>query len=223
MSWLGGWGEFAAAFALFLLTHMVPARPALRARLIATLGRGVYVAAYSALSVALLLWLIGAAARAPYVELWGFAPSQMWAPVLAMAPACLLGALAVGAPNPLSFGGAREADYDPARPGVVGLTRHPILVALALWAGAHLVPNGDLAHVILFGSFLAMALAGMAAIDARNRRAMGEARWRALLPKRWPRLADLSARRMIIGAGVYAALMATHPLFAGVAAIPPLP
>ncbi|MBK9082772.1 MAG: NnrU family protein [Rhizobiales bacterium] len=218
-----GWGEFALAFALFLLTHMIPARPGLRARLIAGLGRGVYVAAYSAMSVALLLWLIGAAARAPYVELWGFAPWRMWAPVVAMAPACLVAALAVGAPNPLSFGGARDGDYDPARPGVVGVTRHPILAALALWAGAHLVPNGDLAHVILFGAFLAMALVGMSVIDRRNRRVMGEAGWRALLPRAWPHPADLSATRLIAGACVYAALMSTHPLFAGVSAIPPLP
>ncbi|MBL8587436.1 MAG: NnrU family protein [Methylobacteriaceae bacterium] len=216
------WGEFALAFALFLLTHALPARPKARAAFVAALGAPLYVTLYSAVSLALLYWLIGATARAPYVELWGFARWQMLVPQLAMLVACALAALAIGRPNPLSFGGARNAAFDPARPGIVGLTRHPILAALALWAGAHLVPNGDLAHVVLFGLFLAMALIGMRALDARQRRAMGAEAWaRAAAARLRPSefLTAATAARLAAGLAVYALLVLTHRWFAGVAAM----
>lgn len=46
--------------------------------------------------------------------------------------------------------------------------------------GVHLLPNGDLAHVLLFGPFLVMALVGMPMVERRRRREMGEAEWQRL-------------------------------------------
>jgi uncharacterized membrane protein len=48
---------------------------------------------------------------------------------------------------------------------------HPMLAAIALWAGAHLLANGDLASLLLFGSFLAFAVYDLA--SASRRGAMG--------------------------------------------------
>lgn len=221
---VSGWGEFALAFALFLASHAIPARPALRARLVARLGTATYVALYSAVSLALLYWLIVAAARAPYIELWAPARWQYAVPHVAMSVALIIAALALGRPNPLSFGGADDAAFDPARPGIVGLSRHPILVALALWAGGHLVPNGDLAHALLFGAFLAMALGGGALIDRRKRRLLGEATWRRFAAAR-PSVAEFltpaTAARIAAGLAAYYALVKLHPWFAGAAAAAP--
>jgi hypothetical protein len=61
----GGWAEFATAYAAFLLSHAVPARPAARGRLTAALGERGYLLAYSAVSLAALVWLIAATERAP--------------------------------------------------------------------------------------------------------------------------------------------------------------
>ena len=36
--------------------------------------------------------------------------------------------------------------------------KHPFLVAIKTWALAHLIANGDLASIVLFGSFLAYAV-----------------------------------------------------------------
>ena len=36
--------------------------------------------------------------------------------------------------------------------------KHPMLVGIKLWALAHLISNGDLGSIILFGSFLASAV-----------------------------------------------------------------
>ena len=70
--------------------------------------------------------------------------------------------------------------FEPDHPGIAGVTRHPVLWAAALWAIAHAVPNGDLAHILLFGLFGVFSLLGMLAIDARNRRVLGTAEWRRL-------------------------------------------
>ncbi|PTX53296.1 putative membrane protein [Gemmobacter caeni] len=174
-----GWTEFILAMAAFLGSHMVPSRPGLRGALVARLGRAGYGAAYGLLSLVLLIWVIAAAGRAPFVPLWDQAIWMRWLANLAMPVALLLVALALGAANPLSFGG-RASGFDPARPGVAGLVRHPLLWALLIWSGVHLVVNGDLAHVILFGLFAGFSALGMLAIDARNRRLWGAGAWAEL-------------------------------------------
>lgn len=217
-----GWSEFAAAFAVFFLSHSLPLRPPLRAALQATLGPRGFTLAYSALSLAVLVWLIGAAGRAPYVPLWDRAPWQVYVPLLAMLPVCLILALAIARPNPFSFGGVRNGRFDPARPGIVRLHRHPLLLALALWAAAHTVPNGDLAHVMLFGTFAAFAVLGMRLIDRRRQREMGAA-WQALHAAAaraplWRSVAPVS--RLAMGATLFAGLIWLHPLVIGVSPLP---
>ena len=46
-----------------------------------------------------------------------------------------------------------------------GVLRHPMLLGMLVWAVAHLVANGDLAAVILFGSMAAWAVAEMIVIN----------------------------------------------------------
>ena len=48
------------------------------------------------------------------------------------------------------------AAYLPGR--IKAKLRHPMLAAIKFWALAHLIANGDLASIILFGSFLAYAV-----------------------------------------------------------------
>jgi uncharacterized membrane protein len=229
---VGGWGGFAAAFAVFLLSHAVPARPAVRRRLTGLLGERLYLLAYSLVSLVLLAWLIVAASHAPFVLLWGYAAWQAWPVNLAMPAACLLIAAAVGAPNPLSFGGTARG-FDPAHPGIAGMARHPLLLALALWAGAHAVANGNLAHVLLFGSFAGFALLGMRIIDRRSRRQLGEAEWArlaartsswplaALLDGRWRPVAPPSLLRIAAGLLLWLALLHLHAPVIGVSPLPP--
>ncbi len=171
------WSELIGALALFFASHILPARPAIRTWLRATFGPGLYLALYCIISLVLLGWLIVAAGRAPYVELWPVAAWQFWAPNIVMPLACLLIAAGVAAPNPFSIGGHDADRFDPARPRIAGVTRHPLIWALTLWALSHLFPNGDLAHVILFGMFTAFGLTGMVAMDAKLRRQWGEHIW----------------------------------------------
>jgi len=218
------WAEYALAFAAFFLTHSLPVRPPVRPWLVARLGHAGFGLGYSALSLGVLAWLIGAAGRAPYLPLWPWAAWQTHVVLAVMLPVCLILALAVARPNPFSFGGAGNDRFDPARPGIVRLTRHPLLLALALWAGAHLLANGDLAHALLFGTFAGFALLGMRLIDRRKRRETGAAWARLeaarcrgpLRPASWPGV----VLRLGLGGVLYAALVWVHPWLFGVSPLP---
>ena len=220
------WFEFGAALALFMLSHAIPVRPPARPWLVVRLGLRGYLLAYSVLSLAVFYWLIVAAARAPYVQVIPPLDLLRWLPLLAMPVVCLLAVAGLAAANPLSFGGMGRGSFDPERPGILGLSRHPLLLAAAIWAGAHLLANGDLAHVILFGLFAGFAIAGMALIDRRKRRDMGAGAWGALSRNTaWLSLARL--RRVCpppwqwaVAAIVYGALIWLH---APVIGVPPLP
>ena len=209
------WVELALAFALFTCAHALPARPAVRQGLTRRLGTRTYLLLYNAASLLLLWWLIAAAGRAPFLAVWAPAAWQAHTALVALAASCVLLALAVGRPNPFSFGGGDPTRFDPERPGIVGLTRHPILLAAALWAGAHLLANGDLAHVLLFGAFMAMSLGGMAILDRRSRRRLG-ADWARLAVGRAPTPLPGDGLRLVLAALLFAGLLLLHPAVIGV-------
>lgn len=214
------------AFAVFFLSHSLPVRPPLRPWLVARLGSRGFTAAYSVLSLAILWWLIVAAGRAPYVPLWHWAPWQSHVALTVMLISCVVIALSIGRPNPYSFGGARNERFDPENPGLVRLTRHPLLAALALWAAAHLLANGDAAHVMLFGTFALFALLGGRLVDRRRKRALGP-RWSEMLER--TKMRPLSSAldrgpvavfRLICGVLLYLILLMLHPAVIGVSPIP---
>jgi uncharacterized membrane protein len=219
------WLEFGAAYVVFFLTHSVPVRAPMRPLLMTALGPRGFTLAYSALSLAALAWVIGAAGRAPFVPLWDWAAWQPFVPLVVMLPVCLIQTLAIARPNPFSFGGARNAAFDPARPGIIRLSRHPLLLALALWAAAHAVPNGDLAHLILFGTFAVFAALGTRLVDRRRQREMGEG-WQELTravaraPLWLASLTGNDARRLVAGLLLYAVLIWLHPAVIGVSPLP---
>ncbi len=219
------WAPFGTALVAFLASHAIPARPAVRRRLTALLGDRLYLALYSVLSIVLLVWLVHAAAGAPFVELWSFANWQRHVPALMVPIAFAIGAAGLFSPNPLSMSAARRP-FEESRPGVVALTRHPVLMALALWTGSHLVPNGDLSHVILFGTFLLLSVGGMFILDRRARRRLGEAEWTVLARRypmlQWPRGRWLDRRTVLLGlAGVLfaVAFALLHEIIIGVPAL----
>ena len=223
----GTWTEFLLAFVVLMAAHRIPTAPRMKARLQARLGARGFTIAYSVLSTLLLAWLIVAAGNAPFVPLWDQAEWQRWLVNLAMPVALALAVYGIGVPNPLSFGGYK-AGFDPERPGIAGVLRHPLLWALALWSGAHLLANGDLAHVLLFGSFAGFAIFGMIAIDKRNQRVMGQEIWTglarntstlplsALISGRWHPKSGPSLWRAVLVVVVWAALFYLHAPVIGV-------
>ena len=171
--------EFFAALSVFLLAHVIPARPSIRQRLVAAVGERAYLAAYSLLSLALLAWVIWAAYRAPYVGVW---TPQRWhyaIPLAVMPIALVLLTAGFLQANPLSVA-LRRQPFDADRPGIVAVTRHPILWGFALWGASHVPPNGDVVSLILFGGATVFAGTGMWVADRRARRSLGGDDWKAL-------------------------------------------
>jgi uncharacterized membrane protein len=227
------WAQFAAALIVFLASHSIPARPAIRRALREWLGGRGYMTLYSILSLAVFAWFIWAAEHAPRIELWAFAPWQLWAPNIAMPLVCLAIAYSFASPDPFSITGRGGAAFDPSRPGIAGITRHPLLWAITLWASAHLIPNGDVAHVILFGLFAAFGVLGMAIFDARRRREWGAQAWaeRTAHTSRVPFAAVFAGRFrgeglrappgvLLAAAALYLTLLLLHPLVIGVSPLP---
>ncbi|WP_432447761.1 NnrU family protein [Aliiroseovarius marinus] len=215
------WLEFFAALVTFMASHVIPTRPKLRNSLRNLLGEKGFTVCYSLLSTLLLGWVIVAAGRAPLVNLWPWAPWQNTVTLLAMALACTLAALAIGRPNPLSFGGANNASFDPRNAGIIGWVRHPLLVALLLWSLGHLLPNGNLAHLILFGIFASFSALGKRIIDKRNQRLLGIDTWQRLAnTKREITVTKSGLVRVFIGAAVYLLLIHYHSAIIGVTPLP---
>lgn len=69
---------------------------------------------------------------------------------------------------PFSLGSRCAGAFDGTSPGLAAFSRHPL--PLALWSGAHLPPNGDVSHVLLFGNFAALGVATIPMFDYRARR-----------------------------------------------------
>jgi uncharacterized membrane protein len=85
------------------------------------------------------------------------------------------------------------ATYLPGR--IQSATKHPMLAATKLWAFAHLLANGTLADVLLFGAFLVWAVADRISLKRRAEP------W---VP-RLPRTAANDVIAVVGGLGVYVA------------------
>jgi uncharacterized membrane protein len=99
---------------------------------------------------------------------------------------------------------AIAAAYLPAG-RIAGALKHPMLVAVKIWAFVHLVGNGDVRSILLFGSFLAYAVVDRIAVKKRgdHGRAAGPVR------------NDVIA--IVVGLVIYAAIvMWLHPYLSGI-------
>ena len=221
METLSDWREFIVAITVFFVSHSIPTRPAIKSRIVALIGPVGFTLAYSALSIAILTWIIIAAGRAPYVELWGWEPWQNHVPLTAMYFATLIFTMTLCQPNPLSFGGCNNTRFDPNDPGLIGWIHHPLLVTLLIWSLAHMVPNGDLAHVIVFGLFAAFSLLGMRIINKRARRILGADEWQRLSnTTRTIKITRHGLIRFALGTALYLALLYLHEPVIGISPLP---
>ena len=152
----------------FLGIHIVPSTP-LRALASKAIGERGYAGLFSLASLACLAWMASAYKAAPIHALW---PGLRLVPIAAVPFAFILLACGVLGRNPTALGqaGALKSP-DPAR-GIIRVTRHPVMWAIMLWAGAHLLALGTLQGVIFFGGLLLLAAAGTTLQDARKARAL---------------------------------------------------
>lgn len=161
--------DLIAACAYFLLIHFGVSGTRLRDTLTGKLGERPYRGLFSIASFIGIGWMIYAFRHAPLVPTWGLVLGFRPAAYVLVLIAFLFAAIGIMTPNPTQVGMESRLDPDKAR-GMVRITRHPFLWGVALWAATHLVLNGDVASLILFGTLLVLAIGGTAAIDAKRRR-----------------------------------------------------
>ena len=89
------------------------------------------------------------------------------------------------------------------------MLKHPMLLSVKIWALAHLLANGDLASVILFGAFLLWAAADRVSVGRRG----------AGVPKAGPVGRDVAA----VATGVILYLLFVWKLHAWLIGVAPLP
>jgi uncharacterized membrane protein len=168
--------DLIAACAYFLLIHFGVSGTRLRDALTARLGDRPYRGLFSLASLIGIAWVIYAYRRAPLIPTWGFLAGFRPAAYVLVFIAFFFAVIGILTPSPTQVG--MESHLDPAAArGMVRITRHPFLWGVGLWAATHLIVNGDVTSLILFGSFLVLALGGTASIDAKRRRKF---------PERWP-------------------------------------
>jgi uncharacterized membrane protein len=170
-------GLLILAVVVWLFFHFAISGTRLRDRVVARIGEQPFRGRFSLLSIATIIFLIVGWNRTPVISLW-YAPDWLrWILVFVMLPAFVLFVASVRGRNPTMIGG-ENAVAEAAR-GIQRITRHPMLWSFALWAGVHVIGNGDVAAVLFFGTFLITALAGMLLIDAKLPR-HDPASWEAL-------------------------------------------
>jgi len=183
---------------LFLGIHIFISGTPLRGRLVGMIGEKGYQGLFSVLSLGAIVWMSIAYGRAPYVALWQPPAFAMWLVPLLVFVAMLLVVIGLTTPNPTSAGAEGVLKQEQPVRGIVAVTRHPFLWGVAIWALAHLVANGDLASLLLFGAFLALALIGPHLIDAKRAKRDPEAWARFAAGTSWlPFLAIVQGRAQL--------------------------
>jgi uncharacterized membrane protein len=175
-----------AAAITFLAIHLLISGTRVRDGLTSIIGENVYLGLFSLASIGAIVWLCLSYNAAQTSEqnryFYNFGHAVHDLGIIVIFIAFWLGVQGLMMPNPTSLKQEGSAAKDGTIMGVVRITRHPFLWGVIIWSGFHLLANGDLASIVLFGTFFVTALLGTFSIDAKRRRKMGAA-WDAFAAK----------------------------------------
>jgi len=181
---------------LFLGIHFFTTLRAPRAAAIGRLGEGPYKGLYSlvaAIGLVLIVWGFSLYRAEGYIQVWN-PPFAIFHPIALVLLWFAVVALA--------------AAYSPPS-RIKSLLRHPMLVAVKAWALSHLLVNGDLGSLLLFGGLLAWAIYDRIAVKRR-----GDS---GALPV--ASFGRNDAIVVVIGTVGYVAILWLHDVLIGVAAV----
>jgi uncharacterized membrane protein len=227
-------GLYAAA-AAFLLIHLLVSGTRLRDAIVGVVGEGPYMGLFSLASLAAIVWLgfgYAAARRIADPVYWTATPATKWVQLVLTFVAFLLAVPGLLTPNPTSARQEGTLNRPDVARGMVRVTRHPFLMGVALWAAGHLLVNGDLASLVLFGALLVVAVLGALSIDAKRRRKLG-AKWESfaaqtsVVPfgaiaagRQSLKLGEIGWWRLALAVVIWAGALAAHPFLFGASPLP---
>ena len=140
---------------LFLGIHIFTTLRGAREAVIGRVGEGPYKGLYSliaAVGLVLIVWGFSRYRDAGYIQVWD-PPFAIFHPIALVLLWFAFVALA--------------ATYAPPS-RIKSILRHPMLVAVKAWALSHLLVNGDLGSLLLFGALLAWAIYDRIAVKRRG-------------------------------------------------------
>jgi uncharacterized membrane protein len=177
---------------VFLGVHSLTTFRETRESLIKRFGQGPFKGLYSLIAVAGFVLIV-----------WGFSRYRAEGLITVWTPPTWTRHLTMGL---MWFAFVALACMNPAPGRIRGWLRHPMLVAIKIWALAYLLANGDAGGMLLFGSFLAWAVFDRIAV--KNRGDMGAR----------PIASFTRADAMALGVGTlaYVAMIFLHPILIGV-------
>ena len=141
---------------VFVASHIFVTAREKRAALISRLGQGGYRALFSVVSLvglALIIWGYAAYRAEGMIAVW-WPPAFMRHVTVGLMLISIVALAAFRIPSHIKT-----------------WLKHPMLAGIKVWAFAHLLVNGDLGSILLFGSFLAWAV--YARIAAKRRGDLG--------------------------------------------------
>jgi uncharacterized membrane protein len=138
---------------VFIGGHALTMARGARAACVGRIGEVPYKLVYSVVSLVGIV-LIG----------WGFARYRAAGPIDVWHPPAFMRHVTVALMWPSIV--CIAAAYSPGR--IKTALKHPMLVGVKLWAFAHLLSNGDLGSIVLFGSILAWAVADRISLKRRS-------------------------------------------------------
>jgi uncharacterized membrane protein len=153
-----GLGILVLGLAIFLVTHVFVSLRGARAMLIEQIGMSAYRGVFALVSLAGLVLIV-----------WGYADYRSHGFVEVWSPPAFMRHVTVGL---MLFAVIFiVAAFVPSQ--IRRRLKHPLLAGVKTWALAHLLSNGDLGSVLLFGTFLAWGV--YARIAAKRRGDVGAA------------------------------------------------
>jgi uncharacterized membrane protein len=180
---------------VFLGAHLFVTRRDARASAIARLGNAyrLLFALVSAIGLILIIWGYGLYRQTGWIDIWSppafmrhITIGLMWVSVVLILAAYLPG-------------------------HIKARTKHPMLAGIKIWAFAHLLSNGDLGSIMVFGSFLVWGV--YARIAVKKREARGDVTRVGMADRGW--LNDAAA--IGLGTAIYLSLAYVfHPAVIGV-------
>ncbi|MBV8754348.1 MAG: NnrU family protein [Hyphomicrobiales bacterium] len=138
---------------VFIAPHALTMARGARGTLVGRMGEVPYKIVYSlvaVLGIALIAWGYGEYRATGWIQLWNPPPFMRHVTVALMWPSIVCIAAA----------------YSPGH--IKKTLKHPMLVGVKLWAFAHLLTNGDLGSIVLFGSILAWAVVDRISLKRRT-------------------------------------------------------
>lgn len=151
----------------FAGSHLLLSSLPVRQRLVARLGEPPFRGLYSLVAFGFFVPLVMTYFQHKHADGWLWrvprTPLVLWLVYVGMGLAFVLVVAALVRPSP-----AAVIPGDPRPHGVFRITRHPLLMGLALFGLLHLVLNSSRADVAFFGGFAAFSLVGAMHQDRRK-------------------------------------------------------